>query len=355
MGKEQWRVHVLRRRKVFVRLGALVPLCLIALAAVAEKEVKTGFLFAIPAPVGSYMLETGPQSFSAQHLKALVPNSSGTLKLYPILLGIYWGYFAALALAASIAPIWLLVMFRPGAVVTVLELDKALARFENRRTLSSRWGLVQAIGDASSLYASISPLKEDWFRSPRFKWLRWSALPKEERATLGALRHFMSAMKTHFMHGSDMHSFSKPLSILVEFFWSVAAKENTRWLAGGESTRPEVDILHDFSRAARPLIIQAKTLSRPREHLPRLRAFVGRLVQSQLVRYSLSLSVAAAVMMVFGVLAFRISPSQGFLTWFTVTFGSLTISVGVTAVSLRHGEKERTDDEGKSRSASTGK
>ena len=98
MGKQQWQVHVLRRRRAIVRLVFLLPVCLVALAAVAEKEVKTGFLFTVPAPVGSYMLETEPQSFSAQHLKALVLSSSGTLKLYPILLGIYWGYFAALAL-----------------------------------------------------------------------------------------------------------------------------------------------------------------------------------------------------------------------------------------------------------------
>jgi hypothetical protein len=50
-----------------------------------------------------------------------------------------------------------------------------------------------------------------------------------------------------------------------------------------------------------------------------------------------------------GLFIFKISASQAFLTWFTVTFGSLTISVGVTAVSVKskdsRSEKKRLEEQ----------
>lgn len=63
------------------------------------------------------------------------------------------------------------------------------------------------------------------------------------------------------------------------------------------------------------------------------------------------LSAVAAGVMVLGTVLFKITPSQAFLTWFTVSFGSLTISVGVTAFAV-HEEKKSHEANRSSKGAS---
>jgi hypothetical protein len=72
---------------------------------------------------------------------------------------------------------------------------------------------------------------------------------------------------------------------------------------------------------------------------------LARIVDFPIIRNALYVSGITAFVMTVGVFIFKIDTGQAFLTWFTVTFGSLTISVGVTSVALHKRKNVQQSDE----------
>jgi hypothetical protein len=202
-----------------------------------------------------------------------------------------------------------------------------------------RW-LISSAG----FYSLIVPLSYRWFKKPQFQWFAPAALREPERTVINALAGFPDAMCTFLRSRRKLAPFSKPLSVLEDFFFELA--ERTEVLdespdnPASQKQGDEKALLGRFAREVRPLLLEAHRLN-ALGRMPLVRfVWFRQIIGSHSVRYAAALSGITAVVMAIGTVLFKISPSQAFLTWFTVAFGSLTISVGVTAFSL-HEERKK--------------
>jgi hypothetical protein len=193
------------------------------------------------------------------------------------------------------------------------------------------------------IYDLISPITQHWFKKPEYQWLKSTAITANERSIIHTLSRFEDLLKSPPAAFVDTERVLSALSTLSHFFFSVARRSDPffskREALPPNSAMTELDFLREFQETARRLALAAVFP----EELPEKRGrwlywiFYGifRLIRSRVVRVALTVSGIAAIVMVFGVLFFGIGEQQAFLTWFSVTFGSLTISVGISSVLIK--------------------
>ena len=92
----------------------------------------------------------------------------------------------------------------------------------------------------------------------------------------------------------------------------------------------DYQLLNSFAKKSHPIITKS-ILSEKHKKERKSLVWLRQLYQSIIIRFALAISVSAAFIMLLGVILFDIDSSQAFLTWFTVTFGSLTLSIGAAS------------------------
>jgi len=135
---------------------------------------------------------------------------------------------------------------------------------------------------------------------------------------------------------SDLTVFLPSLETLETFFLSVVNRTNEKGfkIVGIEKEfgDSELDILSSFSRTVRPILTRSRLYELPERKEPKIISWTRQIWQTELVTYATMISGIAAAVMLFGVSIFKVDASQAFLTWFGVTFGSLSISIGVASL-----------------------
>lgn len=345
--KIQYTARIRTERERLLRKALFLPLVGLAFVVFAIVQVKTAFLFPIPSEASRYLLDTGFTKLSYQTLRTLLGESQPIWKP-PVLLFIYWGYFVCGFLTFLVSPMLSLRILRSfpahaRGFITVADLKEAVARYETEPTRRNRWRLYFRIRTAG-LYSLIVPLQYRWFKKPRFQWFARSALPTTEIRIVDSLARFADAMETFLKKNGDLQRFSKPLLTLEDFFFEIAKRagpfRRSPKIAPNRKRGEEKSLLERFGHEVRPLLLEAARLQTPDRRVAVRFQWFRRITSSKMVRNSAALSVVSAFVMALGTLLFKITLSQAFLTWFTVAFGSLTISVGVTAFSLHYSRRQ---------------
>ncbi len=337
--------RVTRRGQWLSALKALTLLCM-SLAILTLLVVKLCAFGYIPEKAAVYMLITNFRHFSASELSDILISETGSTKLFAALLVIYWGShaFALLALVAVLIAYVMKVSEKTyrRALARILRLVEAVNAHHLKASWLTRIRLIRRVS-LFRIYDSVSPLSHRWFKEPEHQWFRSSILPKQERAIVHTLSRFEDILRTISFSSADCVNLLPALSTLQEFMLSVSRRSDPffkkRGYTGCLPLISELNLLVSFQQAVRPLV----RLAAPREARAKrlfLIQWVIAVVTSRPVRYALTLSATAAIVMLFGVLFFEIGKKQAFLTWFTTTFGSLTISVGITSVLIRRRNDE---------------
>jgi len=348
----------IRRRRRGLRL-AWVTLLLVCAATAwgLLRLVMAGPVVGIPAEVRAYMLQTGPFAFSSAALRRLNQASPSSAFPSTALVLLYWIYFAAGGLTGGLL-VFTPVIRRPRilrglawkrGLIGIAQVESAARCFSETRSLASKLSLLWCL-HGLSLYSLISPVRKTWYRRPEHQWFQLRFLDPETRNVLSTLSRFDTSLRGAVTLGLQLDRFLEGLRALSDFFFLIASREDPVLRATQQPVRgshgSERDILARFARTVRPAIIEVSRVARSRKRLFRLTSFISGIIQSSLVRSALAISTVAAGVMILGVAIFEIPKTQAFLTWFTVTFGSLTISVGVESFRLpRDPERARQDAE----------
>jgi hypothetical protein len=316
-------------------------------AILAIFAVQTGFPLQLPGSISSYLLDTSFRKFSARTFHALLLTALGNDKLYPYLLFVYWGTITSYFLIT----LWMIIslfVISPGIISpesprtgrTILKLLAVKHLAEHTTFMMIRRIKLRLILNSVDLTKQVSPIRSRWYRVETYRWFEARSLPATDRAIIFAVGRFHKAILSYLREKKDIDVFIYPIERLLEFFFvSGALSEGfepvtqTGLIFGGSSQKT---ILMDFARRARPLIIEAQRLDLMEKPPLPIVAWLRRILFSQHIKLAGGFSVVAAAVMFLGVLIFKINLSQAFLTWFSVTFGSLTISIGITAIAIKH-------------------
>jgi hypothetical protein len=148
----------------------------------------------------------------------------------------------------------------------------------------------------------------------------------------------------------DLAKLDHPLLILENFFYAVAVRVDPSLRArsdqvGSDQKLSEQELLSDFAKYAKPIaiFILARKGGGEGGKLWRLERLIRPVYRSPVVRNVSAIAMIAGVIMVLGVLIFRITPQQAFLTWFAACFGSITISM---VVARLHGQEQAQQSPG---------
>lgn len=195
-------------------------------------------------------------------------------------------------------------------------------------------------------------MKYGWLTIDEFKWLSINSFDKEIQTIITILSRFKGSFVFSIKNDSKLNDYREPLKNLQEFFFSIAHRkrilneENSTTIA--EYSVTEKSILIKFSEVTSHLTDTTMDSDKKITKVLPIRLRVKTYLQSILERYTFKVAVFSAIFMTFGVIIFKINIAQAFLTWFTVTFGSITIVSVINYYSTKKYKAIITEDVPKS-------
>jgi hypothetical protein len=297
----------------------------------------------VSTEVRQYLLKTRFYKFSKNDLTELLLLEAGNLEMLSALLVVYWGYhllvlffitgsgLASIVFSRSL----LLSDSKEGAVdclMNLVRIKKLIIKYERNPKIFSKLALRFKLS-LFGLYESISPIKEKWYKAPEKQWFSFDAIEKETRSIIITLSRFEHSIKNDLSLGNSLTKYYDLLEILESFLFSVISRNNdVVEIIDIDSDATEYEMLKSFSHSARPII--ARSLLAKKENAKeevRSLIWVKQIVDSIMFKFALAISSISAFIMLLGVFLFKIETSQAFLSWFAVTFSSITLSVGVSS------------------------
>lgn len=299
-----------------------------------------GNLLSLPEASQNYLLETGVFNFSVNELENILISSSGNTNLLPLLLAIYWGYFIFVFFGITALFSMSFVAFTTimntsvdkslnSVLFDVCVLSDNLMNYTQHPNLFAQLKLQLSLLTID-IYSFISPIDREWYEEERHQWLSISTFSKETKSILFALSKFKNALRTDLKNKAELSDYL-PLIAYIELFLLSIANRTSKGkyeIIDLDKNINEFEILHSFASSARPIILRSNRSKQKSKEELKLIVLLKQVVQSSVVKFALSISGTAAAVMLLGVLLFKLEAPQAFLTWFTVTFGSLSISVG---------------------------
>lgn len=340
MTRDQYFAYVNGFRRKRRRFLKWFPFAALLLATGLFSLVHYGSRFGIGPAVRDYMLSAGPLTFSGSELRHLTETTTGHTVAAPLLSIVYWVYFAAFALAGLVlvsTPIVLRMglIKRPPWASGFLETSRivvALQQFSRSGRRIDKIRLWRAMF-RSDLNYLVSPVRKNWFKHPEHQWMQPADLNRQTRSIVLTLGRFDSSLRRAVRLEACLREFLNAVETLSDFFFVVAQRSDPEFIkVKAGSSAEDAAILGRFVRVARPAIIEIARVHRERAGAARFFDFISDITRAPIVRGAVTISSVAAGVMILGWILFQIPKDQAFLTWFTVTFGSLTISVGVESV-----------------------
>jgi hypothetical protein len=329
-----------RRRRRFALILICIVMNLIMISSLFI--VKKSQTFGLPEKGASYLWKTPFFEFSSRELEQLLTNGENE-RYFLFLVSIYWIYHIAgvgsfLSLLSLRFSRWLArkrssFSYETGLLL-ISDLRQKIKGFILRPSFIKRNSLDFTIS-SSEPAGRITPMPSEWYKKSLHQWFKSNAIDKKNRCILYVLNRFDDALIKSRRCQRYVPEFLRALDYLELFYFSVACRAD-RYLSAVSNAsdlgQSETDILYSFARYARPLILKIAKVEAGPKFKPL--DFLRKLSKQSLVRHGFAIAVIAGLVMLVGVFIFRIPPTQAFLAWFTVAFGSLTISVGVTAISI---------------------
>jgi|GEM_PF-3602568 len=308
----------------------------------------------VPPEIVTYLLNTVFYKFRLHNLESLLAKK-GLEQLAIYVAIFYWGYhvLGVLGLALQVGG-W---AQRPLGAPRLTSLEEAAADVADIIDALSVPSQLPNQPTAKHLISTLeeteafdipSPLHFDWYIRPQYQWLKPSFVPQEISEIVRALQEVPVALLESLIRKADLSLYRLALEHLADYYASVVDREPADDPDSDFKSSMDLEFQHlkAFARIGRAAIVAADRNKQKSTATRRRLAHFYMALKQPLVRQAMTLSGLAAVVMVIGCLLFKIKTDQAFLTWFTVSFGSFTISIGVTSFRLSQDAK-REEKEGR--------
>lgn len=327
------------------------PILMIIIAGLLLWIVNVDLFGYSPTVASNYLLNYNFFEFSASKLFIILEENNSEVWLYPILLTIYWAYHIALlvGILAISFPVFDRLRDKKedynyrNELIKIIDLIQLIKQKKVQENNKWHKDFEKKANDLN-LDDLINPIKTNWYENPARHWFKSSYLPNDVRRISISVNKFSDLLVEASQKRLDLRRLLKPLNIIKYYFMSVASKNDPQLDEIKKYQESDLqNILNEFSDTASKLTLQVKKYSKKEESklFGNIKEYIQTIVASDLVKSALTLSLIAALVMMIGVLLFDIDSNQAFLAWFTVSFGSLTISVGVT--SFKYSKKDQKE------------
>lgn len=341
MEKDSYIKRLRRQKKRFRRTALVSPLLGLMIGEILLAIVRRGPTLGIPDGASQYMLKTLFYDFSRAQLRQILMAEIGSDVLLPLLLAIYWGHHLCFVVLFGAVPFVVSRFHRrfrsnryKNGLLDVDTLLKTIESYMENPSAPNRLKLGWT-ARTSRFHYYICPIRRKWYKSPEFQWISTEDVAKSAWGTIAALTEFKEAVLSVIRNDVDLRTLLQPLGLLQEYYISVARRADPclRSEASDSDDSPEHEraILKTFAKKARPLIIAAARSSEEEDKPSQILSWLARTYESPLVKTAAAISVVAGIVMIVGVVLFKIPSHQAFTTWFSVSFGSLSLSVGISS------------------------
>lgn len=309
--------------------------------------------FGISEPVATYMKETYFYQFSTTKLATITNNSPEQKLSLSTLLFIYWSFnisalFFFIVMFFFMIRLPIILRARRSTpfrqlFVDISRIRIAIEECSQNQTRYRRFRIIERVRRCRPAYRA-TPFYNAWYKKPELQWFHMTLLDHKTRGIALALDKFDTCLEAAARTNQPLEPFGKALEHLEMFCFAVARRKDHFLKMRKQNVDcdyTEFDALLEFSRAARPLILTGET---KRDAKANIMSTIGAILSNPYIRNGCAIAVVASVVMAFGVFFFKINSSQAFLAWFTVSFGSITISIGVSTVSLTRKRKQDHDN-----------
>lgn len=355
MTKTQYIARIRARYSRSRRIRTLVVFGPMSILTAAFLFVRNGAFFGIPEAVVKYMMDTNPPSFSSSALRDILTSSPPTSYSLDLLIFLYW--FPFVLSVPLIATFLFPRSLRAGSLLRLPSWVRGLlfvARIQDAISTSQKLSSSDSkprkvtIPTSPHLYYALSPIRQAWYTKPEHQWLGAKALDKEAFRVVTSISKMEETAQFALSNQIHLDEITKVLDLLSDFFFSVASRTEKELIPVDQSRSSQIAqerlFLLQAADILRPIILQHERHKRRDKPPSRFTVFTSRLFRTSTFRTAFGISSVAAGVMLIGALFFDIPKDQAFLAWFTVTFGSLTISIGIQSIRLKHSQGDPAKD-----------
>jgi hypothetical protein len=339
MNKDEYLKRIIakdNKKKIMFRVSILLPLIFLILVLLLVGAV---LLANIPAEVREYLLYVGPANFKNNDLEQLLINATGSSNQLIILLLIYWFFIFLVSVFPPIGLFCILIFYitlfwrrEDRAIIAVSKLKEIAKNPVAKPNMIKRFAFTRLLFDLE-LDTRVIPLKRKWYKNVKYQWFLPQAIRKRERNIVYVVSNYESALSQTYKSTGNLLPFLPSLETLETFLILNLNREKNKSrkrinLIDTQETS-EIDLLDSFARMARPVVVKTITTRKLKKEKRDYSNWLNNLLAYRTMLYASVISVIAGVIMLIGYYLFEIDASQAFITWFTVTFGVLSITVGI--------------------------
>lgn len=311
---------------------------------IANNPLKFNF----PTTASSYLLNTVFFKFSSNELKTILIDATGTAQRFVILNLVYWLYFFAILLVFVLTQFALIntvrtvgrnLKFSGDTLLQIQKLQNQLKIYILQPSSITKLLLTVKIFYLKPC-ARISPLRLNWYKRDIHHWFNSKLFDKNTRVLVHDLNRFDLVLVNSLKNPTYLSQLLKAIECLELFYYSVLLRTDNyfeKFPLSKQSDLKGIDILHNFSKHTKYYLSKSERLKLGWKQ--KLINYIINIIRQPAFRQGLTIGIASALVMVVGVLIFNIESKQAFITWFTVAFGSMTISIGISTINIKRQSK----------------
>jgi len=332
-----------KRRRLIARIWPFILLVGSGLLSVYLYRIVKNNYLDFPVTAQRYLLDTIFTSFSNKHLHNLPSETSSSILFIPALV-IYWSHQILTGIVIFCG--YYVVFHRPlsslKTVSNIKAIEEGLGDIHNLIKVMNNYiddqkffhrlhlrFLINTIG----VYYLISPINHNWYQKSQHQWFTISDLSKDTKKILFTLSNLKTALRNDFKNQNDITFYVNLYTILELFLLTTINQTQSIKISDLESNSDGLIILQRFATDASPVIINSlKSPKGKSRSKPKIITAFLRIFQSPIVRVALGFSGITAFIMLIGVFLFKVDGLTAFNTWFTVTFGSFSVSLSLATI-----------------------
>jgi hypothetical protein len=348
--------RIYRRTRLLAVLFAALPVILLSTALIELRIVISYATFGIPKDLAQYMVGTFVTRFDSVTFTSLPGAKALPATFLKILLLLYYSYFTFTGLALLLGTFLPITIIAPNGLFRIRrrlgrdrELFYGLTRLHGWLTsLSRRYDARtkrKAIRTVRllDLPGAISPFYRKWQQSTTRMWFSANPLTSDTVRILGSLKVFLPRAIDCLRRHHDIVKLATAVDALSTFACLASLSREKSYRAAGATwnLQERFRLLLEFAEKITQLPARAEA---PRGLSRRMYEATSNLLDSTLadkgIRRAAIVAIFGGIVMVAASMLIGIPIATAFLAWFSVTFGSITISVAIGSIRSRSDRAE---------------
>ena len=301
--------------------------------------VNKGQFLNLTEPAKEYLFYTPFTKFSNSEFYYIAQNMSLAI-FFSI---VYWVYHVSIALIIPVIYFWfvkkIVDFIKPdfrNMLVAADKIETIISRQLRIPSISNRAKLLIQIRFLK-LHQLISPIKSNIDSFPTMQWFNISSIDKDSLILVEALIPFKKSVSKAVLSNENLLIYLDSFHLLRKFILEVAWRVDEYFINITDSKSnhkyTEFELLQQFTNSAKKAIQTTNNFETKPSFAIRQMRIVNNFLNFKIIKIAIYLSLFAGLIMIVGVLIFKIDHKSAFLNWFIVSFSFISLSTIVDFIT----------------------